>query len=442
MTVPADLYAELDTRVDQISKDLVAWRHHIHQNPELSNREVKTAAFIEKELKAAGLDEVRTGIAGLGIVGVLRGGQPGDRVIALRADIDALPIKETSGEPFASTVVDHDYPGGPYPVAHACGHDCHTAVLMASAHVLAKVRDKLPGTVLFVFQPAEEGPPPGEIAGAKAMLDAGALEDPKPTMVFGMHVGGTPKGTVAWTRGPQYASSCVVSITITGEGSHGSTPWMGRDPMPVAGEIISGIGQVYRQIAAYEPITISIGHVEDAGRFNTLGGEVTLWGTIRCLENNDMPMVQDKLKALAEGHASAYGCTAEVTYEQYVPSVDNTQAWLDAVLPTVRRVIGDDKVFEGAPTLGYDDVSYFINACGGTYLIYGVQDTVIGENGIPVAATKGGRGFVDNHNSGFYALDEALPDDLRVFVNVAVDHLYGVVNPPTADAGPAIPHSH
>ncbi len=436
------IYAELDALVSDISEQMIGWRRHIHQNPELSNREFKTAALIEKSLKDAGLDEVRTGIAGQGIVGILRGGQPGDRVVALRADFDALPIKETSGEDFASTVIDEDYPGGPFPVAHACGHDCHAAVVMASAHVLAKVRDQLPGTVMFVFQPAEEGPPPGEIAGAKAMLDAGALDDPKPTMVFGMHVGGMPKGTVAYSVGPQYASSCLVSIKITGEGSHGSTPWMGRDPMPVAGEILSGIGQIYRQLAANEAITISIGHVEDAGRFNTLGGEVTLWGTIRCLEERDMPVVQGKLKKLAEGHASAYGCTADVTYDQYVPAVNNTEGWLDAVLPTVRRVIGEDNVFEAPATLGYDDVSFFINACGGAYLVYGVQDTKMDAGGQPVAATSGGRGFVDNHNPAFYAEDDALPDDLRVFVNVAVDHLNGIVNPPVAEPGPAVPHRH
>lgn len=419
--------AALDELAAGFRERLTAWRHHLHAHPELSNREERTAEFVADRLREAGLDEVRAGIAGHGVVGVLRGGMPGPRVAALRADMDALPVRETSGVEFASTVVDCDYPGGPFPVAHACGHDCHTATVLAAAHALAHIRGLLPGTVLFVFQPAEEGPPIGESGGAQAMLDAGALADPAPTMVFGMHVGPLPLGMVGYRPGNQFAASCLVKITVEGRQSHGSMPWMGLDPMPPAAEIITAVGQLYRQLPAYDPITVSIGHVEDVGRFNIVGQSVTLWGTIRCVLEEDMADVQDKLRRLAEHHAAAYGCKAVVEYDQYVPPVTNTSPWLDAVLPAVRRVVGDANVVEVPPALGYDDVSVFTRAFGGAYLNFGVQDTRFEGQGL--APLDAGRGLVPNHNPGFYADDDALLDSLRVHLHVAVDHLFGAAVP-------------
>ncbi|HEX7381517.1 MAG TPA: amidohydrolase [Nevskiaceae bacterium] len=284
----SSLYAELDRRAAQISPQVIAWRHHVHQHPELSNREVNTARLIADHLKSLGLDDVRTGIAGHGVVGVLRGGQPGERVVALRGDIDALPVKEQSGLPFASTVVDKDYPGGPFPVAHACGHDCHVAMLMGTASILTALRERLAGTVLFVFQPAEEGPPIAEKGGAREMLAQGALSDPAPSMVFGMHVAPLPKGVIGYCRGNEFAASCLVKIVVNGKQTHGSIPWEGVDPMPAAAAIIGGIGQVYRQLPAHNPVTVTIGHLEDVGRFNIIGEHVTLWGTIRCSVQADM----------------------------------------------------------------------------------------------------------------------------------------------------------
>ena len=232
----ADARAVIDERSRAAHPRLVQARRHLHAHPELSNREVMTASFVAGQLREAGLDEVRTGIAGHGVIGVLRGRLPGNRVAALRADIDALPVAETSGVEFASAVVDSHYPGGPFPVAHACGHDCHTATVLAAAEVLAPLRDKLPGTAMFIFQPAEEGPPVGETGGAQAMLDAGAFSDPAPTMVFGMHVGPLPKGVVGYRIGNQYAASCLVKIVVSGRQVHGSMPWLGVDPMPPAAE--------------------------------------------------------------------------------------------------------------------------------------------------------------------------------------------------------------
>jgi amidohydrolase len=222
--------------------------------------------------------------------------------------------------------------------------------------------------LLFVFQPAEEGPPVGEAAGAQAMVDAGAFTDPVPTMAFGMHVGTLPKGVVGYRAGTRFAASCLVKITISGQQTHGAKPWSGVDPMPPAGAIITAVGQLYRQVPAHHTITVSIGHVEDVGRFNIVGHMVTLWGTIRCTLDGDMSVVQDNLRRLAEHHGAAYGCTAAVEYHQYVPAVDNTPEWLDVLLPTIQRVVGAANVVEVAPSLGYADVSVFTRAFGGAYL--------------------------------------------------------------------------
>ncbi|MER8044565.1 amidohydrolase [Streptomyces sp. NPDC094032] len=417
---------ELDRGAEGVAGRVVGWRRHLHRYPELSNREVGTARFVAEHLRSLGLDEVRTGIAGHGVVGVLRGGLPGVRTVALRADIDALPVKDLCGADFASESVDADYPGGPFPVSHACGHDCHTAMLMGAASVLAGARERLPGTVLFVFQPAEEGPPVTEEGGARAMLEAGAFADPVPSMVFGMHVTPYPKGYVGYRVGNQYAASSLVRIVVTGKQVHGSTPWQGVDPMPAAGGIVTGIGQIYRQVSAFDPVTVTIGHVEDVGRFNIIGQTVTLWGTVRCAVESDMAEVQRRLTTLAEHTAAAYGATAAVDYLQAVPPVHNTATWVAAGLPTLRRVVGEERVVETGATLGYDDVSEFVNRFGGLYVMLGVQDATLDAAGQPVPLPDG-RGLVTNHNPHFYADDDTLVTGVRLHAHVAYDHLTGAL---------------
>lgn len=424
------VHAEFDKQATAVESQVIEWRHRIHQHPELSNREVKTARLIADHLTSLDLDEVRTGISGHGVVGVLKGGRPGDKVIALRADIDALPVKEDSGESFASTVVDQDYPGGPFPVAHACGHDGHTAMLLGAASVLAGMREELPGTVLFVFQPAEEGAPAGEESGAKVMITEGACDDPVPTMAFGMHLGPLPNGYVGYRVGNQFGASCMVKIVITGQQVHGSTPWQGIDPMPTAGAIMVGIGQLYRQLSAFAPITVTIGHVEDVGRFNIIGQTVTLWGTIRCTDEDDMGDVQKRLATLAEQTAAAYNCTATAEYLQDVPAVHNLTMWVDAAMPTLQRTIGAERIFQTDPTLGYDDVSEFVNKYGGLYLMLGAQDGELTDDG-EMVPTPGGRGLVPNHNPHFYLNDDALLTGVRLHCTVAYDHLTGKIDPTT-----------
>ncbi|HVQ57562.1 MAG TPA: amidohydrolase [Solirubrobacterales bacterium] len=426
---PHDLHARFDQAAAEIGEQVVAWRHHLHSHPELSNRETATAQMVADHLRALKLDEVRTDIAGHGVVGVLRGGRDGDRVVALRADIDALPIKEESGEDFSSTVIDDDYPGGPYPVAHACGHDCHTAMLMGAASVLAQARDELPGTVLFVFQPAEEGPPIDEEGGAREMEAEGALSDPAPTMVFGMHVTPYPKGVVAYLAGNQYGASVLIRITVHGKGVHGSTPWEGIDPLPPAADIIVAMGQVYRQLPGYDPLAITIGHVEDVGRFNVVGESVQLLGTIRCTVEADMEVARERVKRTAEHVAQAYGATADVEFLQPVPAVHNTQPWIDAILPTLEHVVGHDHLVKAPPGLGYDDVSVFVNKYGGAYLQLGAQDVELRPDG-SMAPIPGGRGIAMNHNPHFYADDSVLETGVRMHANVALDHLTGTIPVP------------
>ncbi|MFE7511234.1 M20 family metallopeptidase [Streptomyces sp. NPDC057540] len=429
------IHRDLDERAAEVSERVVAWRRHLHRHPELPNREVKTARLVADHLRALGLDEVRTGIAGHGVVGVLRGAAPdGGRVVALRADMDALPVRDLCGADFASETVDGDYPGGPFPVSHACGHDCHTAMLMGAATVLAGIRDRLPGTVLFVFQPAEEGPPVTEEGGARAMVEAGAFADPVPTMAFGMHVTPYPKGYVGYRTGNQYGASTLVRVVVTGKQVHGSTPWEGIDPMPAAGAILTGIGQLYRQVSAFDPVTVTIGHVEDVGRFNIIGETVTLWGTVRCAVESDMAEVRRRLTALAEHSAAAYGATAAVEYLQPVPPVHNSAPWVAAGLPTFRRVVGAERVVETGATLGYDDVSEFIARFGGLYVMLGVQDATPDAAGRPVPV-EGGRGLVTNHNPRFYADDDTLVTGVRLHAHVAYDHLAGLLVAREADRG-------
>ncbi len=421
----SDVRAQINEQAAAVEQQVIDWRHQVHQNPELPNRESDTAKLVADHLKSLNFDEVKTGVAHHGVVGILKGGQAGDQVMGLRADMDALPIKELQDIAFKSTKVDGDYPGGPFPVGHMCGHDCHTVMLMGAATVLANLRSELPGTVKFIFQPAEEGPPITEEGGAGMMVKQGVLNDPKPDMMFVLHTAPYPDDTVFYTPNYTLASSDYLSIKIKGAGVHGSTPWEGKDPMPVAAEIISALAQVYRQVPATDAMTISIGKVVDEGRFNTIGDDIELIGTIRIIQDEIIDDVHKRVTRIAKHIAEAHGLTATTEFKQHVPALNNDPKWLDRILPTVRRIMGDDKVIQGPANLAYDDASEFVNPIGGAYLLLGGQDVEVVDGGFQ--PKKDGRGFWFNHSPHFYWNDPNLINGVKLHSHVTYDFLTGKI---------------
>lgn len=428
LVVPASA-EQYDARVDKLAdkyeSNVIAWRHDIHQHPELSNREFRTAKLIAEHLKSLKIDVVKTDIAPTGVVGILRGGKPGDRVVALRADFDALPVKETADVPFKSTFIDKEYPGGPFPVAHACGHDTHAAMLMGAASVLADMRDEIPGTIMFIFQPAEEGPPLGEEFGADAMIKAGVFKDIKPGAVFGIHSSYYPLGHVGFATGVQNGASEVITIDIEGKQTHGSMPFMGLDPLPVLAAINNGFAQIYRQIDTNQAMTISIGKIDTVGRSNIIGQKIIATGTVRAISDAVMDDINMRLKRVVEHAAEMHGLKATLKIDQHVPTVVNKPEFVERFSGTVERVVGKDKMYTMRPTMGYDDVSVFMNAAGGgIYYILGGQNTMFDEQGNVVAAKDGG-GPVPNHNPAYYVEDSVLKTGVRLEAYSALDYLHG-----------------
>jgi len=421
--VTGGIQDEIDSQSADVAQQVIGWYRQIHQDPELPNRESATAKIVADHLRGLGFDDVKTGIAHHGVVGVLKGAKPGNKVMGLRADMDALPIRELQDLPYRSTKVDDDYPGGPFPVAHMCGHDAHTAMLMGAATVLANVRRELPGTVKVIFQPAEEGPPITEPGGARMMVQQGVLEDPTPDMMLALHTGPFPDHTVLYTPNHALASSDYLSIKIHGAGVHGSTPWLGMDPMPVAAEIINALAQVYRQVPATDAMTISIGKVINEGRFNIIAPDVELIGTIRVIHDEIIGDVHRRVERIATHIAEAHGLTATTEFMQHVPAVNNDPAWLERTLPTVRRVMGHDNVVEVPPVMVYDDASEFVNPIGGAYLFLGGQDVELAD-GSP-RPKRGGRGFWFNHSPNFYWNEANLVNGVKLHSHVAFDFLCG-----------------
>ena len=429
LTLGGSLGAHAAVDVDSFSapveQKVIDWRRQMHQNPELSNREVETAKLVADHLTSLGM-EVETGVGVHGVVAVLKGGKPGDRVVALRADMDANTVKELVDLPFKSTKVDHDWPGGPAPIMHACGHDGHTAMLMGAAEVLSNMRDEIPGTVKFIFQGAEEGPPGDEEGGASMMVAQGALKNPKPDMVFAIHLAPTPNHFVSYASGNAMANSYKIVIKIKGVGSHGSAPWMGKDPMPVGAEIISALSQVYRQVPATEAMTLSIGKVIDEGRFNIIGSNLTLVGTLRVINSDLLSDIKMRVDRIASNIAEAHGQTAEVLWEQFVPAVYNDPSWVARMLPTIEKVVGAQNIAVGPAALGYDDASEFINPIGGMYISLGAQDSEFG-GATGIRAKKGGKGVHYNHSPHFYLNEEVLITGVKLHVHMVFDFLNGEI---------------
>jgi amidohydrolase len=375
---PATL-AAIDTRVSAIESKMIAWRRDIHQHPELSNQEYRTAALVAEHLRKLGL-EVRTGVGGTGVVGVLKGKTAG-KVVALRADMDALPVKELVDLPFASKAKGK-HMGKEVDVMHACGHDGHTAILMATAEVLAGMRDQIHGTVKFIFQPAEEGRSDvprndDEHIGARAMIDAGVLENPTVDAVFGLHlIPGLSVGTIGYRPGAILASGDTFTIKVTGKQTHGGFPWNGIDPIVSAAQIVMGLQTVVsRQLnLSKEAAVISIGSIHGGNRENIIPESVELLGTVRTFDNAMREDTLKRMRITAESIAQASGAKAEVHFlkPSYLPTV-NDAGLTDKMLPTLKQIAGQNAILVPKSSAS-EDFSEFQQKVPGLFVFLGSTD--------------------------------------------------------------------
>ena len=408
---PDPLGAEIDRRAAAVNDRVVAWRRDIHQHPELSNREVRTAKLVADHLRALGL-EVRTGVAHTGVVGVLRGGRPGP-VVALRADMDALPVREEVDLPFASKVRT-TYNGQEVGVMHACGHDTHTAMLMGAAEVLAGMRQQLAGTVKFIFQPAEEGVPPGERGGAEMMIEQGVLENPKVDAIFGLHVFPYPVGQIVYRPAGIMASSDLLRIVVRGRQTHGALPWGGVDPIVVAAQIITGLQTITsRQIdVTAAPAIVTIGSLHGGVRFNIIPDSVVMEGTIRTLDPAMQKDIHARVRRTAEAIARSADATAQVTIDANNPVTYNDPALTGRMAPTLARVAGARNVNVVPPTTTAEDFARYQQKVPGMFYFLGVNPP-----------GKDPKQAAPNHSPRFFADERALPVGVRTLVNLAVDYL-------------------
>ncbi|HET6564398.1 MAG TPA: amidohydrolase [Xanthomonadales bacterium] len=357
----------------EINPQLIEWRRDFHQNPELSNREFRTSKIVAEYLQSLGMD-VTTGVAHTGVVGILRGGKPGP-VVLLRADMDGLPVEERADLPFKSTARG-EYNGQDVPVMHACGHDTHVAILMATAKILASMRDEMPGTVKFVFQPAEEGAPIGEEGGAEMMIAENVLENPQVDAAFALHVSATDDaGRIGYSVGPRYASVDDFRITVNGKQAHGASPWMGVDSVVVAAQIINSLQTIVsRNLQITEqPAIVTVGSIHGGVRSNIIPETVELVGTIRALDENMRIQIHQRIREIAEGVATSMGATAEVLIplSTSYPVTVNDAALAEEMVPVLLEVAGEDQVDLLKPITGAEDFSFFAREVPGFMISLG-----------------------------------------------------------------------
>ena len=365
------LEADLDQRATQVESKVIAWRRDIHQNPELGNRETRTAKLVADHLRSLGM-EVQTGIAHTGVVGVLKGDKPGP-VVALRADMDALPVTEEVEVPFASKAKS-TYNGQEVGVMHACGHDTHTAILMGVAEILTALKPQLPGSVKFIFQPAEEGPPQGEEGGAALMVKEGVLENPKPEAIFALHVlAGLESGKIWYRPGPILASGDTLHIKVNGRQTHGGLPWQGVDSIVVASQIVLGLQTIEsRQVnVAKEPSVLSLGSIRGGVRSNIIPDSVELLGTLRTYDEEMRKDIHQRIKNTAEMIAKSAGATAEVNIDQLYSVTVNHSGLTEQTLPTLTRVAGVDGVSVGPKVTASEDFSVYQQQIPGFFFFIG-----------------------------------------------------------------------
>ena len=413
LSMPAAHGADIDALVETVEAKVVEWRRDIHQHPELGNREFRTAALVAEHLQDLGL-EVRTGIAHTGVVGILRGGQPGPR-IALRADMDALPVTEQVDLPFASRVTT-EFRGQQTGVMHACGHDAHVAILMGVAEALAGIKEQLTGEVMFIFQPAEEGPPEGEEGGAELMLKEGLFTDFMPDAVFGLHVvAGIPSDVIAVRPGPFMAAADSFRIVVKGRQTHGSRPWSGVDPIVVAADIVSTAQTLVsrRSDLTRAPVVVSFGAIKGGIRQNIIPDEVELIGTIRTFEQDMRDDIFNGLREIAEHVAAAHGATVEldVPWMSGYPVTHNDAELTSAMHAALQRA-ARGKVIEIPPITGAEDFSYYGKYAPALFFFVGATPP---DQDMEAAAI--------NHSPLFYLDEAALPLGTRALLEVALESL-------------------
>ncbi|PWT79212.1 MAG: amidohydrolase [Bacteroidetes bacterium] len=406
-----DIYAKIDQAADRLESQTISWRRDFHEHPELSNREFRTAKIIADHLKSLGL-EVREGVAKSGVVGILRGAKPGP-VIGLRADMDALPIEEKTNLSFASKVKS-TYNGQEVGVMHACGHDSHVAMLMTVAEILSGLKNDLKGTVKFIFQPAEESPPPGEDGGAPLMIKEGVLDGPKVDVMFGLHIeSGTEVGKIKYRSGPLMAASDWFTITVKGKGAHGSEPWNSIDPVVVSAQIIQGIQNIVSRQTdlTKQPAVISVCVVKGGVRSNIIPEEVVLTGTMRTFDKNMEKDIYDRIRRTSVKIAESAGATADVVIENKTLVVVNNAALVKKMLPSLQRTLGDSNVVTMDLTTKAEDFSFFADKVPSFFFFLGGMKP--GQD--PKTAPQ-------HHTAEFYVDESAFKIGVKTFCRLVLDY--------------------
>jgi amidohydrolase len=397
--------------IDQVESKVIKWRHHIHQNPELSNREFKTSEYVATHLKSLGIN-VQTGVAHTGVVGILKG-KKGGKVVALRADMDALPVVERNDLPYKSEVTSV-FNGQETGVMHACGHDTHVAILMGVAEVLSKNRN-FPGTVKFIFQPAEEGPPQGEEGGAKLMVKEGVLENPKVDAIFGLHINsGTHVGKITYKPGGMMAASQRFVIKVKGKQAHGSTPWQSVDPIVTSAQIINGLQTLISRESELteEGAVISVGSIHSGIRFNIIPESLEMIGTIRTLNRDMKELIRLRMQEMVPAIAKAYRAEATVDIQDGADITFNNEALTEKMIPTLERVAGKENVYEINAITGAEDFSYFQNEVPGLFFFLGGTPLDMKESEAP-----------SHHTPSFIVDDASMKLGVKALSNLAVDFL-------------------
>jgi amidohydrolase len=404
-----DLLSRVEQEAAKVAPAVIEIRHRIHQNPELSNREEKTAALIAEYLRHLNLP-VQTGVARHGVVALLKGDRPGP-VVAVRADIDALPVTEQTNLPFASTVRT-TYLGQEVGVMHACGHDIHTAVQLGVATVLTAMKADLPGTVKFIFQPAEEGPPPGEAGGASLMVKEGVLENPRPQAIFGLHVfSEMAVGEIGYSEGPALSAADTWEVKIVGRQAHGARPELSIDPIVTAAQFVEALQTIRsRTFSGHEPGVVTVGSIHGGQRHNIIPSEVTLSGTIRTFRPEMGALAEARFRAILKGVTEAAGATGEVVrYERGAPATINQPELTRESVPALERVVGKDHVKVVPPAMASEDFSFFANEVPGFFYRLG--------------QVKPGTTSGDHHTPTFLADDGSIPIGIKAMSYLILDYL-------------------